>query len=155
MDLKNAASLTPQQFEEDFEKPAQLSKNIHFVFYNARSEVRQPFLDRLEKMQNQFGADRVSLETAGMESLLQARSWRGELIHIGRGEETGPLFIRKPVYRFRYLKDEIHLVPAALLLVDQGDQGLRDRVMDLSMVGGILQSEIREYFAGLVIAHSA
>ena len=124
------------------------------MFYNSGAPVTQPFLDSLEKLQTQFGSDRVSTESDGMDSLLK-RPWRGELIHIGKGEEVALPLIGRPVYRFRYLADEIHLVPAALLLADQGIQAPGGRVVDLSMVSQILQTEIREYFATLITAQSA
>ena len=155
MDLKNAAALTPQQFEEDFEKPLQLSKNIHFVFYGDETKIPQSFRDQLEKLQSQFGADRLSVESRDISSLLGSKSWRGELIHIGKGEEAGPPLIGKPLYRFRYLADEIHLVPVALLFADQGIRDPKDRPIDLSMVSEALQSQVRQYFASLIIAHSA
>ncbi len=160
VDLADVAALTDEQFEQDYEKVALRQKNVSFVFYNAESEVDPERRERLEKLQAQLGLQRIEITNAPFAEIL-ARQWFGKLIHVSKGKPgfdpnlLQATALRKDIYLFRYIENEIGVVATALLFVNEDVKGFEGKVIDLSMVSERLRSEVRQYLAGLVIGRAA
>lgn len=160
IDLADIEELTDEQFTEDYEKTALRHKNVSFVFYNTETEIDSGKRERLEKLQGQLGLQRIEITNASVTELL-ARQWFGKLIHVSKGKPTVDLnliqatALKKNIVLFRYIENEIGVVPTALLFANEDIKGFEGQMIDLSMVSERLRSEVRQYLASLVIARAA
>jgi len=158
--IYDVSGMSVEQIQEDAEKVLHLFDDVRLGFYNMHTLGRvSKVREIIELMKKEF-SDRVM--TWEGEPGVSLSRLPGVFIQVeGPASESGfdvstvaPNAVR--ILKARFVDDqETGLVPITLLLIQKSIERFEDEIVELSMFTKEFKAQVREYYAGLIIARSA